>query len=87
MKFLLPSWTFETLDLFKFNSAAATKVGQWSPCLRQKTCASLDPMDDGAGGGGNSGKEECRGRLALLIMKYRKSSFKSPVWLIYLRHV
>ena len=50
MNFLLPSWTFETLDLFKFNSAAATKVGQWSPCLRQKTCASLDPMDDGGGG-------------------------------------
>ena len=36
---------------------------------------------------GNSGKEECKGRLILLIMKYRKSSIKSPVWLIYLKHV
>ena len=55
-------WSFETLDLFKFNSAVATNVGQWTPCLGQKTCALLDPIDDG-GGGGNSGKEECKGRL------------------------
>ena len=47
-------------------------------------------MDDegrGGGGGGGSGKEECKGRLILLIMKSRKSSIKSPVWLIYLKHV
>ena len=28
---------------------------------------------------GNSGKEECKGRLILLIMKYRKSSIKCPL--------
>ena len=49
-------WSFETLDLFKFNSAVATNVGQWTPCLGQKTCALLDPIDDGGGGGGEPGK-------------------------------
>ena len=45
-------------------------------------------MDDETGGGGrNLGKEECKGRLILLIMKYRKSSIKSPVRLIYLKYV
>ena len=77
MNFL--QWYFETLGLFKFNYAAATKVGQWSPCLCQRTCALLDPMDDERGGGGDLGKEECKGRLILLIMKYRKSSIKSPL--------
>ena len=69
----LPPMVFRDSGLvFKFNSAVATKVGQWSPCLCQKTCALLDPMDDeGRGGGGDSGKEECKGRLILLIMKSR----------------
>ena len=58
------------------------------PVFVRKPCALVDPMDDGGGGGGgNSGKEECKGRLTLLIMKYGKSSIKSPVWLIYLKHV
>ena len=48
MNFL--QWSFETLDLFKFNSGVATKVGQWSPCFCQKTCALLDPMDEGGAG-------------------------------------
>ena len=84
----LPPMVFRDSGLvFKLNYAVATKVGQWSPCLCQKTCALLDPMDDEGTGGGDSGKEGCKGRLILLIMKYRKSSIKSPVWLIYLKHV
>ena len=81
----LPPMVFRDSGLvFKLNYAVATKVGQWSPCLCQKTCALLDPMDEvGGGGGWDSGKEGCKG----LIMKYRKSSIKSPVWLIYLKHV
>ena len=84
----LPPMVFRDSGLvFTLISAVATKVGQWPPCLCQKTCALLDPMDDEGRGGGDSGKEECKGRLILLIMKSRKSSIKSPVWLIYLKHV
>ena len=51
--------------VFKFNSAAATKVGQWSPCLCQKTCALLDPMDDERwGGGGTQEKRDVEGVLS-----------------------
>ena len=62
----LPPMVFRDSGLvFKFNSAVATKVGQWSPCLCQKTCALLDPMDDeGRGGGGTQEKRNVKGVLS-----------------------
>ena len=57
----LPPMVFRDSGLvFKFNYAVATKVGQWSPCLCQKTCALLDPMDDG----GTQEKRNVKGVLS-----------------------